>query len=605
MKQQLPKIICCTNFEKQVTNKKSQPQFYRICSLVFIFFLLVTGMQSFSQVGTWTAVTAPCPGAGGGAMLLLSDGTAMVKTFTGGGDGIGNTWYRLVPDASGSYINGSWALVKPMKNTRLYFSSQVLKDGRVYVAGGEYGTGGFDAETYDPLTNKWTDAPAPGGHISDANSEILENGHVVQALVTGDLRPTKNFDPGSNTYSASPSCLGIHNESAWLKLPDNSILFVDRVTTSSERYIPASNTWIADGTVPVDLYDPYGDETGGAVLLPDGRGFFVGSLGHTAYYTPSGTTAPGTWTAGPDVPDGQGQPDAPVAMMVNGKILLAVSPAPTSGNHFPSPTAFYEFDYLTNTYTKLKAPGGGKSLATSSYIYTFLDLPDGNVLLCTQGSSTFYVYTPSGSPLSAGKPKIKSVTLNSPGVYTIKGKQFNGISEGASYGDDWQMASNYPIVRLTAAGVVYYCRTSDWNSTGVMRGSQKDKAKFTLPAGLPSGTYSLVVVANGIASNPVSLSTEPAPFADISYKQAGDNTAKIYPNPATDKTTLHFTLDKGQHVSIKIFSETGKQMQSIADQSMQKGEHTLAINTSTYAKGVYFVKIITESGTTNVKLAVQ
>ena len=173
------------------------------------------------------------------------------------------------------------------------------------MAGGEYGTGGSLGEVYDPLTNTWTNAPAPGSVLSDANSEILEDGRVLQALVAGSLTGTKIYNPTTNTYSNGPTALGIHNESAWIKLPDNSILYVNRLSTSSERYIPATNTWIADATVPVQLYDAFGDETGGALLLPDGRALFLGSAGHNAYYTPSGTTAPGTWAAAPDFPNSQ------------------------------------------------------------------------------------------------------------------------------------------------------------------------------------------------------------------------------------------------------------------------------------------------------------
>ena len=68
-------------------------------------------------------------------MLVLSDGTVICKSYSGGTDGIGNTFYKLTPDIHGSYVNGTWSAIAPMINTRLYFSSQVLKDGRVYVAG--------------------------------------------------------------------------------------------------------------------------------------------------------------------------------------------------------------------------------------------------------------------------------------------------------------------------------------------------------------------------------------------------------------------------------------------------------------------------------------
>jgi hypothetical protein len=98
----------------------------------------------------------------------------------------------------------------------------------------------------------------------------------------------------------------------WVKLPDNSILFVDRNTTSSERYIPSLNQWVVDATVPVALYDPYGLETGSAFLLPDGRAFFLGSPGNTAYYRhpviPARARGRQVWTF-----RGQGTPDAAAA----------------------------------------------------------------------------------------------------------------------------------------------------------------------------------------------------------------------------------------------------------------------------------------------------
>jgi|GEM_PF-1115585 hypothetical protein len=475
-----------------------------------------SGFQIISQLGIWTLLSNNPPHANGGGMILLSDGTVLCKTFSGGSDGYGNIYDRLTPDANGSYANGTWSSIAPMINTRLYYSSQVLMDGRLYVAGGEYGTGLAAGEVYNPLTNTWTLTPSPGGNVSDANSEMLPDGRVLQALVAGSLTSTKIYDPTNNTYINGPTALGIHNESAWVKLADNSILYVNRLSTSSERYIPATNSWINDATVPVSLYDAFGLETGGALLLPDGRAFFLGSTGHTAYYTPTGTTSPGVWTAGPDIPNLQGTPDAPAAMMVNGKILLTVSPLPTSANHFPSPTSFYEFDYVTNSFTQLGAPGGGTTTNVACYLTNMLDLPDGNVLYSRQSSSQYYIYTPSGQPVVSGKPTISTITPITCSEYSITGTKFNGISQGATYGDDWQMNSNYPLVRLKSGSNVYYARTYNWNSTGVMRGTAADTAKFTLPAGLPTGTYSLEVVANGIASNPTSFSTSISPTISIS-----------------------------------------------------------------------------------------
>src|SRR5262245_2242756 len=94
--------------------------------------------------GTWSSLANPAP-VPVSTMLLMTDGTVMAT------DG-GSAWYRLTPDASGSYANGAWSTLAPMHDTRLYDGSVVLPDGRLFVAGGEYGTGGNTAEIYDPLS---------------------------------------------------------------------------------------------------------------------------------------------------------------------------------------------------------------------------------------------------------------------------------------------------------------------------------------------------------------------------------------------------------------------------------------------------------------------
>lgn len=553
------------------------------------------GSQSIIDEGVWSPVTAIAPHANHGVMLLLSDGTVMCHSSSGGADGNGTLWDRLTPDVNGSYINGTWSTTAPMIDTRLFFSSQVLKDGRVYVAGGEYGTGLQKAETYNPLTNTWTAAPSPGVNISDANSEILEDGRVLQALVTGTLRPTSIYNPVTNTNSTGPTCVGIHNESVWIKLPDNSILFVDRLSTNSERYIPATNTWIADATVPVNLYDPFGSETGAAVLLPDGRAFFIGSQGATAFYTPSGTTSPGTWAAGPTVPNANGAPDAPMAMMANGKVLCAVSPAPTSsGTLFIPPTYFYEFDYITNTFTQIHAPGGVMSLNIACYQTNFLDLPDGSVMYAqnqSSNSSQYYIYTPTGSQTVSGKPTITGITQTSCTSFQISGTQFNGISQGASYGDDWQMSTNYPVIRLTNGSNVYYCRTFNWNSTGVKRGNQPDDCQFTLPAGLPVGTYSLVVTANGIASDPVSFTPVPYLTSTLTAPATCSNTEFTY-TPVMVPATATFTWTRAAVAGISNAAVTVPQASD---------PNEILINTTASPVTVVYTFVITSNGCSNTQ----
>ena len=76
-------------------------------------------VQSVSAQGTWSAVTTLAPNPNLGGMLVLSDGTILCKTSAGTTDGIGNTYNRLTPDASGSYANGTWTSIAAM-HTHVY-----------------------------------------------------------------------------------------------------------------------------------------------------------------------------------------------------------------------------------------------------------------------------------------------------------------------------------------------------------------------------------------------------------------------------------------------------------------------------------------------------
>ena len=75
---------------------------------------------------------------------------------------------------------------------------------------------------------------------------------------------------------------------------------------------------------------------------------------------------------------------------------------------------------------------------------------------------------------------------------------------------DRAMATNYPIVRLQYPnGRVVYCRTGGHSTMGVATGARIVSTSFTVPPGAPDGGANLVVVANGIASDPVPVVVGP------------------------------------------------------------------------------------------------
>ena len=70
------------------------------------------------------------------------------------------------------------------------------------------------------------------------------------------------------------------------------------------------------------------------------------------------------------------------------------------------------------------------------------------------------------------------------------------------------MAENYPVVQLIdGSGNVYDARTFNWNSTNVATGSTSESVQFALPAGLLQNSFSLSVIADGIASDTMPFTT--------------------------------------------------------------------------------------------------
>jgi uncharacterized repeat protein (TIGR01451 family) len=450
--------------------------------------------------GTWTPLAHAAP-AGIGTMELLSDGTVMAQASTGNAS---STWYKLTPDVTGSYVNGNWSQLTSMSFDRLYFDANVLQDGRVFVLGGVTATGKpiGSGEIYDPLTNSWYSTQSyPEATFSKGSTMLLSDGRVLAEWQNGP--ETHIYDPATNTWSDGPTKLDLDKgyREPWTKLPDGSILSYNLWNNPghSQRYDPATNSWIDSEFPPVPLSSASDPLVGAGYLLPDGRVFKTGgSTANTALYTPATTPGgTGTWDAGPPLPGAV--LEAPGAVMPNGHVLLAYG---TSGL---TSTQFCEFDPLANSITPVASPSPDVS-GWGSYGTRMLVLPSGQVLFAYEHNQ-LYVYTPDGSPQAAWKPTISPNGIIQNGDhYTLTGTQLNGLSAGAGYSPASEMDSNYPIVELKdGSGKVYFARTSNWSNTGVATGTTPVSTDFTLPSGLPYGTYSLSVVANGIASDPVSF----------------------------------------------------------------------------------------------------
>lgn len=473
------------------------------CALALAASVVAHAQRSsgYATPGTLTRLTHTAPN-GSETPFQLTDGTVLVQGFSD------SDWYKLTPDVTGSYLNGTWTRMAdlPQGYAPYAMASAVLADGRVVIIGGEYNFGSFAftnlGAIYDPLANTWTRINPPAGwdFIGDSQSVVLPNGKFL----VGRKFDTQmaQLDPRTLTWEAVSS-LGKSDwfsEEGWTLMPNGTILTADVLNNpNSEHYVPSEGRWVQDGSTVANLQGPpevgcihgeWGDycppgEIGPAILRPDGSVFATGALhlgastGHTAIYRPGPTQDdPGTWRAGPDFPNRDDAGDNFAALLPNGNVLV-------EGNS----GRLYEFDG-TNFITGPFSSGG-----------PLMVLPTGEVLV---GGS--YIYTPSNRNYnSAWAPKLimgSGTILRRGQSYTIPGQRFNGMSQAAAFGDEFQTATNYPLIRFTfpATHHVVYVRTHDHSTMAVQTGTNLTTTHMDLPANMERGSAYMEVVANGIPS---------------------------------------------------------------------------------------------------------
>ena len=263
-------------------------------------------------------------------------------------------------------------------------------------------------------------------------------------------------------------------------------------------------------------------------------------VAHTAVYDPKTNS----WKAGPPLPNMQGAGDTFSSLLPNGNVLVQTNPpgitndklkrandryasirgingkakgrlapeaaagdgaaapafAPEAASACP-PTSIWRL-YEFNGSLLIPEPAGSMCNNQPSLLL----LPTGQVML-----NLNFVYTASGTFLNTWRPTTTSFVfqndVNPGGTYQIFGRQFNGLSQANAFGDEFQVATNFPLVRITnnATGDASYATTHDFSSMGVATGAAIVSTLFDVPTDLEIGESKLEVVANGIPSVPMPI----------------------------------------------------------------------------------------------------
>jgi len=473
--------------------------------------------------GKWSDVSTALPFVKGPwGPMQLTDGTVIIEDFCTSPA----QWFKLTPDKKGHYTSGTWNPIAPMPSgySPLFFSQQVLADGRVIINGGEYNNCNADWTTqgalYDPVADGWTSVSPPDGWttIGDAQSIVLPNGMYMLANCCDSpgYQALASISGTTVTWTTQKS-YDVNDEQAYAPLPDGNVLMVDAANHGSdyndyEIYTPSTGTWNLAGKT-ADLLSNGGD-VGPAALTP--RGPAGGSIIQiTALNTPGVSDiysiAKGRWRSGPVLKDSGSTvydcSDGPAATLPDGNVLVQASPGA-----FETPSHFWELRVSskgTASATQVNDPNNAGE--ASCFEGNMLVLPTGQVLWDNSQTKPNEValYTPKGSPDSAWLPVVSTVattlTIGSTGN-AIAGTNFNGFSLGGVYGDDAQASTNFPLVRITnnGSGDVCYVRSYNFSTMGVWT-TGTTNAEFDVPKSCPTGASTLQVIVNGIASAGVAV----------------------------------------------------------------------------------------------------
>lgn len=521
----------------------------------------------------WQALTN-APSFDPGAMFLLTDGTVMVQDLGASAGGSPN-WWRLTPDSTGSYVDGTWSRLAslPAGYPPHAYAAAVLPDGLLAIEGGEQldrvPTGSNLGAVYDPTANAWTMVSPPNNgtgswaYISDAPSVVLADGRWLLGDSGSNTTDDAIFDPSTLTWTATgaPGRVIGNAEAGFTLLPNGKVLSVDVpppacTTQSAEILDPATLEWSSAGSTPAPLVN-CGDlsEIGPQLLTYSGKVFVEGATSASALY--DATT--GAWSSGPNFPVIGGlqynAQDSGAALLPDGNVLVALD----SGFVFQPPTHFFLFNGTSFTQVPDNAtssiPNGGNT-------YMLL-LPTGQVLYnAGLGAAGIQIFTDPGAPNPADAATLTGVypgRLAAGVTYELSGLQLNGLSEGAAFGDDYQSSTDYPLVQITndGSGDVAYARTSGMTNRSIAPGAASC-TDFTLPNGIETGASELRVVANGIASVPYPVivgaggsPTNLCPSYTMSLSTAGTGSGTVSSSPA-GSTYLNGTI-----VSLSAAPATG------------------------------------------------
>jgi len=283
--------------------------------------VLVTGGETNASVtssaqvytpgtGAWSATGAMTVARAGHQAVLLSSGNVLVA---GGCTKIcvtGNTATAEIYNPA----TGTWSKTGSLATARVYFGMVSLSSGAVLAVGGctgqnANGCSGVtpSVEIYNPSTGTWSAASPLHAARGAFSTTLLSNGQVLVAgginAANNPINSVEKYDPASGQWILTGQLKVARDEQTATLLPNGNVLVAggenrsNASTATAELYNPATKRWTLTGSMSGARLEH------AAVLLPNGSVLVSGGNKVTANATTVLSSAEpynpstGMWTA--------------------------------------------------------------------------------------------------------------------------------------------------------------------------------------------------------------------------------------------------------------------------------------------------------------------
>ncbi len=523
-------------------------------------------IAKFSTISNWEYTDTLSELRGDHSALKLNDGKILVA---GGTAVVGGSYiypaYTEIYDPQ----NETWGFTGDLTQARTSAQAVKLYDGRVLIVGGADNNTIFqNAEIYDPAAGQWT----PAGNMSieriGHQLALLPDNRVMVIAGTDGFGTLYNsceiYDPKNNSWTATGSLNMARSIPQVAVLPDGRVLVTGgstggTPTESCEIWDPATETW----TTTSAMSDPRQQHQ--MEVLNNGKVLVMGgvdmpfTLASAEIYDP----ATNTWSSAN--PMNTGRYSFTSEILFDGRVVV------TGGNNIDQAEIF---DPQTNNWSTINP------MNQARYNHTLNLLDNGN-LLATGGRLSFSTYHSTAETYDLGISNVPPEFLSEPDTNVF-------VDSIYSYSVEANDPDNMPVYLAVV-------QKPDWLNFMI------DSTGYATLTGSPSqaniGSDTVVLAAFDqhkiVYQDFIIHVNEP-----VTIDQKVPEIISVYPNPAKDFIIIENISDT--KTEIQILDLLGNNVYS---NTLTGISHEIDIRN--LKCGMYFIKMVSDQGTSVKKIMIQ